>query len=399
MSKSGKIFFGIFLVLLALLVFLEANKPQDINWFESYNRNDKIPFGTYVLYNVLDENPSTNLVEIDEPPYETLTVDSLSGSYFFLNNGISFDDAELDVLLDWISEGNTLFIASNSIGYQLLDTLQLETESLLVYDNFKKQPLLDFSNHTLQKDSAYHFERLAPIRYFSSIDTANTTVLGYAEFYGEAKKIQYKHVNFIEVPFGDGRVVVNLFPQAFSNYYMLKDDNASYAAKALSYIDTTQTLYWDNHYKSGVSYNTTLLYVLFSNRYFKWAYYFVLITVFVFVLFEGKRKQRSIKVVAPLTNKTFDYTKTVAGMYLESKDHKGIIKKQIALFMEYIRNDLRLPTHTIDDQFYKQLASRLGTDVSDVKALFSFLSTKEGLSNATKKDVSEVYYRIEDMKA
>lgn len=399
MSKSGKILFGIFLALLGILVYLEASTPQEVSWFESYNKNDKIPFGTYVLFNLLEDNPEIDLKEVSQPPYEFLTYSEFSGSYFFLNDYVAFDDAEMDKILDWTRQGNTLYITARGIGSNLLDSLNLQTELLRDSKDYDKQPIINFSNPKVKQDSAYHFKRYSNLQYFSEIDTLNTTVLGYAEFLEEDKTIKKYHVNFIKVNFGEGHIVLNLFPKGYTNYFLLEDNNVHYAENALAYLDNTQTIYWDNHYKSGKSFQTSLLYVLFSNRYFKWAYYMVLITTLLFVFFEGKRKQRSIKVIEPLKNKTYDYTKTISEMYLDSKDHKGIINKQIALFLEYIRTELRLDTHTQDKLFFEQLSSRLNKDMGKAEALFKYLETTASKPSPSKSDVMEVHQRIEKFKS
>jgi hypothetical protein len=138
--------------------------------------------------------------------------------------------------------------------------------------------------------------------------------------------------------------------------------------------------------------------VLFSNKYFKWSYYLLLITGVLFVIFEGKRKQRAIKVITPLSNKTYDYTKTIAGLYLDKKDHKSIINKQISLFMEFIRNELRLQTTTLNDNFYRQVSARSNNTFEDTKALFKFLKQMEATKHPKREDVLNVNLQIQKFK-
>jgi hypothetical protein len=60
-------------------------------------------------------------------------------------------------------------------------------------------------------------------------------------------------------------------------------------------------------------------------------------------------------------------------MYLDKKDHHGIAQKQIALFLEYIRTQLRLPTEQLDGTFFKALAARSNNDLETTKALFTLI--------------------------
>ena len=88
MTKLQKIFLGVFLLLLAGMVYMEATKPPPVSWFPSYNNQDEIPLGTVVLYDVLEQNFNENLTEIDRPPYEVLQDTTLQGTYLFINNSI-----------------------------------------------------------------------------------------------------------------------------------------------------------------------------------------------------------------------------------------------------------------------------------------------------------------------
>jgi hypothetical protein len=122
MSKFQKIAMLGFLLMLAALVYLEANKKLPISWFPSYSTYDKIPFGTYVLNELLEEEYGALLTKKNLPPYEVLNNDELKGSYVFINRTIGFDESEMDKLMQWMERGNTLFVSTTSPGYTLLDT-------------------------------------------------------------------------------------------------------------------------------------------------------------------------------------------------------------------------------------------------------------------------------------
>src|SRR5699024_3525281 len=104
---------------------------------------------------------------------------------------------------------------------------------------------------------------------------------------------------------------------AFSNFFMLTKHNYAYAEKAMAYLNLKGKVCYDvSHDRAFTTYYTSPLYVFLGNKYLKWGYYFILIGAILFIIFEGKRKQKAIKVIPPLRNKTYDYTRTIAGMYL-----------------------------------------------------------------------------------
>jgi hypothetical protein len=106
MKNSGKMIFGGFLLLALFLTYLEASEPEPINWNPSYMETDKIALGTFVFYELWEESFAGNIEKINVPPFEFLTGEH-NGTYFFLNNYLQFDDAELEKILSWVNQGNT----------------------------------------------------------------------------------------------------------------------------------------------------------------------------------------------------------------------------------------------------------------------------------------------------
>src|SRR5680860_241623 len=109
MSKTNKIILVFFLLLLVMLVYFEANQKEPVNWNPSYSENDKIPLGTFVLYESLLEK-HFEIQRVNQPPFEYLKRGNSGGIYFFVNNHLVFDDAELEELLEWTGQGNTCLL-------------------------------------------------------------------------------------------------------------------------------------------------------------------------------------------------------------------------------------------------------------------------------------------------
>ncbi len=377
---------------------MEATKPQPINWFPSYSKEDKIPLGTYVLNDLLKESFNKKFIEKDAPPFEILQEESLKGTYVFINNEIDFDQTELDSLLHWAEKGNTVFVSANYLGEKLLDTLKLEIATEVNVEKIGTQPLLKLVNKKFASQKPFHIKKDLPVLYFSEIDTLSQTVLGIAGGFIDSLKINEPRINFIKVPIGKGEIFLHLQPEIFSNFFLLSDQNATHTAQVLSYINTGETIYWDNYYKTGKHLDISPLRVLLNNKYFKWAYYFVLIGVLLFIIFEGRRKQRSIPIVEPLTNKTYEYTRTIAGMYLDKNEYHLIAQKQIALFFEFIRTRLRVSTENINERFYKTVAERSGNTNEDTLKLFTFIEKVNNQNNTSQDELLKLYQKIKEFK-
>ncbi len=398
MSRFQKIAFLGLLLAIGALVYVEATQPPPLSWYPSYNADDKIPYGTKIIHELLEEAIPEQLEDVTLPPYEFLQNDSLRGSYLFVNNSIQFDKEELEEMMQWTEKGNKVFIAANNLPSELLDTLEIETTTAYLLQNINTQPMLELTNLSLKEEKPFLLDRDIRVPYFDKIDTLYHIGLGVTQIYNDTLQINAPLLNFLEVPHGTGAFYLHCQPEVFTNYFMVKDDNAQYTQKALAYLHDGNPIFWDRYYKSGKRFDISPLHVLLGNKYFKWAYYFVLIGVLLFVLFEGKRKQRNIPIIQPPTNKTYEYTQTIAGMYFNRKDYKGIAEKQVALFMDYIRTQLRMPTERINKSFMVQLASRTGNDLETTEALFNTITTLQKANYITKEQLVSLHQKISDYK-
>ncbi len=384
MGRSYKIILGALLALLAMLIFLEANQKDPVNWYPSYSITDKIPQGTFVFYESLEKVAKVEQVNI--PPFEFLEDTTTTGTYFFLNASVGIDAAELNKLLKWVEKGNTAVISASYISYPLLDTLKITNDQKIRKNGLENIPQYNFANKDLRSEKYYEFNRDHTLEYFDSLNGKQQKVLGFAKVKDDNSVQNDSLANFVESKFGEGRFLLHSSPQAFTNYFLLDGENFEYAEKFLAYLDLQKTIYWDNHYKNGKIIHTSPLYILLSNRYFKWAYYFVIIATILFIFFEGKRKQKSIPVVNPLRNQTYDYTRTIAGMYLDQKDYRTIAQKIRDQFFIFLQKEFKI--NVKEQKNYRQLIEQQ-TKISseEIDLLFDQIKALEVKPSVTKKDI------------
>ena len=118
----------------------------------------------------------------------------------------------------------------------------------------------------------------------------------------------------------------------------------------------------------------------------------------VFVIFEGKRKQRSIPIITPLKNQTVAFTRTIANMYFEKQEHKNIAEHKISYLLEFIRVKLHIPTTKIDAVFYENLALRSGNNLEEVVKLFKFCDAIHLKNQITNEELIKLNSLIEKFK-
>ncbi|TYP72787.1 DUF4350 domain-containing protein [Aquimarina intermedia] len=398
MSKGYKIIAILLLGLLALLTYYEATEPAPVNWYPSYSKLDKIPLGTYVFYNVLKDSHK-KIQEVNTSPYEFLaSSDSINGVYFFVNGHVNIENEELDQVLQWVTNGNTLFISAKTISHQLLDTLNLSADHLISLKSIETKPEIALTNSNLPGDDSYHYNRDIHVPYFSSIDTSATKVLGTVKLLTTTDSLQQRQFNFISQSFGNGQILLQMFPEAFANYFMLTNKNYQYTENLLAYIDHNQPLFWDNHYKSGKTTYSSPLYLLFRTKSLKWAYYTIIFGLVLFVIFEGKRKQRSIPVVNPLQNQSVAFAQTISAMYLERNDHKAIAIMQIQEFLNFLREEFRLTIDEFSGIDYKEISLKSGNSIKETKQLFENMQAIKNKSSVTNEELIKFVAKIKAFK-
>lgn len=395
MSRNYKLLFGSFLILVLFLTYLEATQPEPVNWNPSYLESDKIALGTYVLFDSWTRSSDATIKKVRIPPFEFLE-EERTGTYFFLNNQVVFDKSELKKILNWVNKGNTLFVSAGYIGSNLLDTLNIKATTFSDINNFVSRPGLNLVHPSLRSKKDYKFSYDIESLYFKEIDTLQQVVLGTTGF-GKNTSEERK-INFLKAEFGEGEILLHSNPQALANYFLLTEDNYHYAEGVLAYINSEENIFWDNYYKSGKAYTSSPLYILLGNRSLKWAYYFALIGSILFIIFEGKRKQRAVPVIQPLKNQTFEYSKTIADLYLEQKEFKALTVKNITHFYDYIRTRFRIDTTSESDNFYSELAEKSNNSITETKALFEKFRKISDKTEITKQELQDLNAAIQSFK-
>ncbi|TAI48270.1 DUF4350 domain-containing protein [Flagellimonas allohymeniacidonis] len=402
MDKRAKIVLWAILVVIVGIVITEITRPRPINWNASYTSTDKIPYGCFVLYNELPSVfPTNEVVQVTENVYEKL-IDldtSETSSYMFINNFIYFDEQETNQLLDYVSAGNTVFIASSDFGGFLSDTLNIRVRS--DYSVEELDTRLDFTHDTFQGES-FDYSRGMLYTHFVSLDTLNSTILGHIS-YTKSNILDNKPdedirmPNFIKTDFGKGTFLLNTTPQAFTNYYML-EGNEDYVGHTYAYIPNTK-VYWDEYKKAGRVVVTSPMRFVLTQIELKWAYYLAIIGLILFVLFRGKREQRIIPVIKPLENSSVEFARTVGSLYHQHKDYTDLVHKKLTYFLAYLRNRFYIDTQTINEKTIRELSAKSGKSLSETKELIEFILSLKKKTEHTEQDSITLNKKITQFKS
>jgi hypothetical protein len=372
------------LIILIILIIIKIAEPEEIDWSISFARSDKIPYGGYIIYSIAPGLfPASEFIVKELPIYNILKSEYYyNTNYVFINSYFSPDPLDTEYLLDYVADGNYVFISAFGIYGALADSLRIKTG----YEFSSGDSIeINFSLPGLKKETGFIYSKNNFINFFSEYDTSLVQVLGTNES---------GNVNFIRIKYGNGNFFLNTVPMAFTNYYLLNSVNTEYVYKAISHLPVTDT-FWDDYYKSGNKFNASALQYIISQESLKWAYYLILASVVLFIFFYGRRKQRIIPVIPPLSNTTLEFVETVGNLYYQQKDFKNIADKKISYFLDYIRSKYFIKTGSFDAETVRKIAEKSSLSEPGIKSLFREIEKVNQSGKITEEELININYQIE----
>ena len=369
MKKNERKYLVFFAGLFILLVAIEYNSPRPVNWNATFSKKDKIPYGGYVLFDCLsDIFPNKNIITADRGLYNTLSADNgyKANNYIIISDNFEPDTLDMNYLANYVKKGNTAFIAAEDFDHAFADSLGFKCDNEYGFNLLGKDSTsINFSNPSLHSQNNFRYKNGTVETYFKSFDSTKTTVLGTNS---------KTKANLISVKYGKGTFYLSSIPYAFTNYNALKGNNSEYIFRALSYLPIADT-YWDEYYKPGGDKTaTTPLQFLLTNPALKFAYYTLIFAVLLYVIFEGKRKQRIIPVITPLKNTSIEFTETIGRLHFQKRAYNTVAQKKIAFFLDYIRSHYNVSTSDFNDMLYNSLAAKTLLPVEDIRNLFRYIA-------------------------
>jgi hypothetical protein len=426
------------LALFGAYVALEYYRPKPLDWTPTLSNKDKIPYGTFALYDVLPQllrtdavesvrlpvynqffdadepetnepdtdEPSTDITEADSATTKAPTPDSVANAseaipetteaaptdrtattetptpslprqrtnYLFVNSFFNVSKPEAQALLAFVAAGNDVFITASYLSGRANNFL---TDSLGVRLFEADSSMVRQGLHA--RDSVrVHMLNPALVRVGLSLpaDAARTRLAVQTGRGGATLAAdQQGRAVLIRLDHGHGHFFLCSVPLAFSNYYVLRPRSRPFALAALAYLPAGRPVWWDEYQKQGRVGEQSVMRVLLAHDSLRTAYYLLLATTLLFVLVEARRRQRIIPVLKPLPNTTLLFTRTVASLYQQGNNHGRIAEKKVGLFLDYLRTRFHEPTPDLSDvAFRERLSQKAGLPPARVDELMRLIN-------------------------
>ena len=369
--KMRKYYFFL-IITVALLVVVELLTPPPTDWSMTLHHRDKIPYGTYVLRDLIqDLFPGKQIQTSYETLYELDQSNALPPNILVLSRSFGPDSLDMDVLFTAVTNGRQAFIASNYFYGYFADTLNLETDTEPLFGNI---------------DSLVTDGMMIDRSVFTSYDSTRTTVL---------KRNAADSPILLQVDWGNGKLYLHSEPRIFTNYEMLHAQRYAEVASALSFLPVQDVL-WTEYYQVGRLESGSPLRFLLSEPPLRWGLYAGLWGLLLFILFETKRKQRAIPLHRPPANTTLEFVSTVANLYYRTRNHKKLADKKVAHFLRFIRNQYRLLPDLTNPEFRERLAHKSDREQREVDALLDHIIHIQRANQIKEEELLKLNKQIND---
>jgi len=380
--KVNKKYLFFLIAVIGLYTYYELQKPNELDWSETFHFRDKIPFGTKVTHDLLQEIIGGEEAEHTfRSLYELINEENTESNLLMLSTVSIMNKVETELLLKYVNKGHTVLIGAENFKGFLPDSLGFEMafDEQLVTTNISdvRAALAGESTTNIQftdiqfPKMTYAFPSVVASTFFIKLNDSLFDVLAENEE-GRAVLVKYKGNE-------KGNLYLTSMPLSLTNYFVLDKETSSFAEALLSVFPQEQALTHNEYYQMGRMESTSVIRFLLRNKSLKWAYFLLIGTLALFILFEMKRRQRIIPIIAPVKNTTMEFVNTLGQLHYRQSDHSNLAKKRVLYWLDFVRSHYNISTNELDKAFVNELTNKSGKDKEWIELLVkTALKVQEG---------------------
>lgn len=380
---------SVFLGAIFFLWYWSGGNRDRYDWRETYSIQAEEPFDLSDFHRLAKSHFGRTRLLDHATSFQTAFSDSASGplTYMFVGTSHYLSRAETDSLLQAVRAGADAFIATDGYSEYFIEQLGIGFRRVMHLDStesyFLQHP--DFAGKEY-KLSYFYRDTLSDC-FWTSWETADD-----AYYLNQNSDVVLLGVNaghnahFIRVGLGKGHFYLHFAPVVFTNLMISRDSGLIYSLDVLRHLNPKSDLLWDEisrkpkpDYEPGSGDNRSPLSFILSDPALRTAWYILLGSLFLLLVFRSRRAQRIIPVLPVNRNGTMEFTRAIGREFHRTRNYSALQHEQWQTFLAYVRQHFGLSTHAIDAVFIQRLASRSGQPEEEIKML---VQTGEEHANA-----------------
>jgi hypothetical protein len=381
-------------LLLLLFVSCTGDNSKHLNRRISLRRNDNNPYGAHIAYEGLSWLfPDADVSATSESP-QTLSGREGKKALICIGSSVQPTAAEVTALMNFIGDGNQVFISAVRVSDTLLHTLGIRTTFLFRYSYDQPDSLtVGVYSPVNAAYKSFSYPGDSYDTYITRLDSQYTSVLG---------RDANGHPNFVRITYkGGGAIYLHFAPLAFSNFFLLHKQNIAYYENALSYLPpTVKQVFWNDYFRYEHSSNTfsALRYILNggpSTEGLRWAFWLLLALFVLIYAVDSKRRQRLIPAIPPLRNTSLDFVRTIGRLYFQRRDNRNLAAKMTVYFQDQVRTRYHLPVTALDEDFILRLSYRTGYPKEQLRVIVQYMQQLPSKAFVPDEELMDLYHRLE----
>jgi hypothetical protein len=354
------------LVLLLSLSACRFTPSKQLNRRITLKQKDKIPYGDQIAYQGLSHLFPDASISVNQDAPSNLRSGDGKKAYIIIVPSMDPEPSEINAILNFVGEGNHVFISARRFGDSLLHTLSLRASYGYRLSAYPDSLQLSVVQPVTGDSLSFAYPGDSYDGWIDSLDTQYTTILG-RDHEGRPDLVRFNYK-------GGGTILLQFAPLAFSNFFLLHKHNISYYQAVMSYLPmSVHEVIWDEYFRYDHRRPFSALGYILSNPALRWAFWLLLLLFLLIYLFDSKRKQRVIPLITPLRNTSLDFVRTIGRLYFQRRDNRNLALKMVVIFQDQVRTRYNLPAVGLDDELVEKLSYKSGCQRETLAKLVGYM--------------------------
>ena len=370
------------LVFLVVMFIVELQLPKNFSWKPTFHHADKQPFGCYLFDSMLTKTMPQGYTVTDSSLYQLAKDSMKKRGILVVADQMNLIPAEMKAIFSMANNGSHVMLVAHDLGSFAKDTLGLriwgsgntfDLQNFVKYN--KERDTLRWVSDTLgYKPQRYAvFNPLLTHRFGFEVDSAHATIRTPLD-----KQALNKDGYLLSATMrqGKGYITYICVPLMFTNYAVIDQDDDhnrtfGFTLRCLSlmkHLPIVRTQAYCPKYDEAEQ--TPLRYII-SQPPLRWALYTLLAGALLFLIFEGRRRQRVIPIEKAPENHSLEFIRLVGSLYYHSRERRSLVVRKYIYFAEELRRTVHVDVTDAseDDITLPTLARLTAIDEKDIRDL------------------------------
>lgn len=375
--KPNRWFVVSIVVFLVLLFILEMQLPKNFSWTPTFRHTDKQPFGSCLFDSLLSSTMPKGYTVTDSSLYQ-LAKDSLQPrGILVVADEMNLIPAEVNAIFSMANNGSHVMLVAHGVGDFMCNRLGIRMwgyGNSFDLQNFVKYNKERESFEWVSEENGYKprrfmvFKPLITRKFNFETDSLDNVIRPCLD-----QQATLRH-DAVSSTFrqGKGYITFCSLPLLFTNYGIVDQDNATFSLRLLTLMKDLPVVRTEAYcpQTSDEVQQSPLRYAI-SQPPLRWALYTLMVGALLFLIFEGRRRQRVIPIEKAPENHSLEFIHLVGSLYYHSRERRSLVVRKWTYFAEELRRNIHLDvTDASEDDVTLPTLARLTTiDEQEIRTL------------------------------